>query len=499
MPQGLSVSRIVDVDVSFAPVAAPAANFNLLLIMGDSDVVDTGEAIRSYNDLLAVADDFGTTAPEYLAAALFFSQIPQPSQLMIGRWARTATKGLIAGGFLSNTEKLISAWTGVTNGGFHVAVDGATAPGANVTGLNFSGATNLNGVAAIIQTGVQAVGGALAAVTVLWTGDQFVIKSGTTGTTSAIAPLTAPTAGTDISAQLKMTAATFERAVTGIAAETPVAGVVRLDGRGWYGLMFAASTMPTDAQRIAVAAYIEGAADKHIYGITSNAANILDSASTADLCSQLALADYTRSFVQYSLQNLYAVASWFGRAFTVEFEGSNTTLTMKFKKEPGVTPEVISATQADTLIAKRCNVYAVYNNGTSITQEGVMSGLAYFDEIHGLDWLANSIQTEIFNVLYQSPKIPQTDQGVHVLVTAAEGRLAQSVNNGLTAPGVWNAPGFGTLVQGQFLKKGWFTFAQSVNEQSQSIREQRIAPLIQVAVKLAGAVHFSDVLINVNR
>jgi hypothetical protein len=106
MPQGLSVSRIVDVDVSFAPVAAPAANFNLLLIMGDSDVVDTGEAIRSYNDLLAVADDFGTTAPEYLAAALFFSQIPQPSQLMIGRWARTATKGLIAGGFLSNTENL---------------------------------------------------------------------------------------------------------------------------------------------------------------------------------------------------------------------------------------------------------------------------------------------------------------------------------------------------------------------------------------------------------
>jgi hypothetical protein len=465
MPQGLSVSRIVDVDVSFAPVAAPAANFNLLLIMGDSDVVDTGEAIRSYNDLLAVADDFGTTAPEYLAAALFFSQIPQPSQLMIGRWARTATKGLIAGGFLSNTEQLISAWTGVTNGGFHIAVDGATAPGANVTGLNFSGATNLNGVAAIIQTGVQAVGGALAAVTVLWTGDQFVIKSGTTGTTSAIAPLTAPTAGTDISAQLKMTATTFERAVTGIAAETPVAGVVRLDGRGWYGLMFAASTMPTDSQRIAIAAYIEGAADKHIYGITSNAANILDSASTADLCSQLALADYTRTFVQYSLQNLYAVASWFGRAFTVEFEGSNTTLTMKFKKEPGVTHEVISATQADTLIAKRCNVYAIYNNGASITQEGVMSGLAYFDEIHGLDWLANSIQTEIFNVLYQSPKIPQTDQGVHVLVTAAEGRLAQSVNNGLTAPG----------------------------------REQRIAPLILISEKLAGAIHFSDVLINVNR
>jgi hypothetical protein len=172
---------------------------------------------------------------------------------------------------------------------------------------------------------------------------------------------------------------------------------------------------------------------------------------------------------------------------------------MKFKKEPGVTPEILSATQADTLAAKRCNVYVQYNNNTSILQEGVMSGLAYFDEIHGLDWLSNAIQTDIYNVLYQSNKIPQTNPGIHVLVTAAEGRLAQAVNNGLSAPGVWNAPGFGTLEQGDYLAKGWFSFADSVDNQPQTDREQRIAPLIQIALKLAGAVHKSDVLINVNR
>jgi hypothetical protein len=455
--------------------------------------------LRTYNTLLSVANDFGTTAPEYLAASLFFSQVPQPSFLYIGRWARTATRGLIAGGFLSTTEQLLANWTGITNGGFHIMVDGATPPGVNVTGINLSGALNLNGVASTIQTAVQAGGGALAAVTVQWNGQQFVIKSGTTGATSQVAYLTAPTAGVDLSIPLKMTAALAQRTVVGVIAETPVAAVSRVDGRGWYGVMFAASVMPTDSQRLAISAYIEGASDKHLYGITSNASNILDPATSADLASQAALADYLRTFIQYCLSNSYAVASFFGRAFSTNFEGSNTAITMKFKKEPGITPEILTSTQADTLISKRCNVYVEYNNNTSILQEGVMSGLAYFDEMHGLDWLANRIQTDVFNVLYQSPKIAQTNPGVHVLVATIEGALAQGVNNGLIAPGIWNAPGFGQLNTGDLLAKGYYTYAQSVDDQNAADRSARKAPLIQVAVKLAGAIHSADVLINVNR
>jgi hypothetical protein len=101
--------------------------------------------------------------------------------------------------------------------------------------------------------------------------------------------------------------------------------------------------------------------------------------------------------------------------------------------------------------------------------------------------------------MYQSPKIPQTNAGVHILVTTAEGGLSQGVSNGLMAPGMWNAPGFGTLQDGDYLAKGWFSYANNVDDQDQVDREQRIAPLIQIAAKLAGAVHKSDVLINVNR
>jgi hypothetical protein len=493
--QGLSVSRVVNVEVQFTPQAAAQQRFDTLLIIGDTPVVDSGEGIREYNTIEDVAGDFGTTAPEYLGATLFFGQIPQPGILYIGTWARTATKGRLTGGPIPPVDQLLSDWNTITNGGFDVVFDGGTSH--SITGLDFATALNLNNVASLIQTALEA---AAPSTTFVWNGQQFVCSSGTTGPTSSVGYFTAATTGTDISAQLLMTQATAERTAPGLAPETPVACVARLDGRGWYACTFCASVPPADADHLAVSAYVEAAADPHIYGISTNEATILDSASTSDIASQEMLAEYMRTVIQYSINSPNdAICSFFGRALTVNFQGSNTTITMKFKIEPGIIPELLSASEASTIAAKRANVYVQYNNGTSITQEGVMSGPAYFDEIHGLDWLSNSVQTAMWNLLYGAPKVPQTNPGVHMLVNTADGSMSQGVVNGLIAPGVWNAPGFGTLNQGDTLQNGWYTFANSVDTQDQADREARIAPLIQIAVKLAGAIHFANVLINVNR
>jgi hypothetical protein len=515
MPQGLSVSRVVDVTVNFTPQAIPTVRFDTLLILGDSPVVDTGEVMREYNDIADVAYDFGTVATEYLAAALFFGQVPQPGTLFIGRWANTATNGRLVSGPLSLAQQQMPLWTSLpTTAGFTVTLDGGTA--IQVTGMNFSGAQNLNAVAATIQAAVRTAGGVPAQLaTFTWGGlnnPVFMLTSGTSGANSAISYLTAPTTGTDISGAgtftgtppvqtmggLLMTAPLASRNVPGIALETPVACVARVDGRGWYACTFAASRILTNAEHQAVSGYIEAAADKHMYGITSQDPLCLNAASTADIGSLSMLAGYMRTVVQYSSQR-FAIASFFGRALTTNFEGSNTTITMKFKTEPGIFPEVLSGTQATTLANKRLNVYVQYNNGAAILEEGVMSGRAYFDEMHGLDWLANQIQNDLWNVLYTSPKVPQTNPGVHTLVTTCDLSLSQGVTNGLVAPGVWNAPGFGELNQGDTLHAGWYTFANSVDTQDQADREARIAPVITIAVKMAGAIHFANVLVNVNR
>ena len=491
MAQGLNIGRLVRATVNLAPLAAARRGFGTLLVAGDSNVINGRDRIRTYVDLESVAEDFGTSAPEYLSASLYFGQTPRPNQLMIGRWLRTATAGLIQGGILTTAEQALANWTTITTGSFKISIDGVE---QSVTGLDFSLVTNLNGVATEINT-------VLTGATASWDGSRFIITSATTGATSSVGYASAAASGTDISAQLKLTSATALVPVPGFDAETPVecaTALANLSGM-WYGLTFAASTMPTDDQAVDVAAFIQGASISRIFGFTETDTRVLDAAWTTDMASRLKALNYTRSFVTFSA-NKYAVASMFGRAFSVNFSANRSTITLMYKQEPGVVAELLTETQAQTLKAKRCNVFVQYQNDTAIIQYGVMSGQAYFDEIHGLDWFTDALQTALYNLLYQSKtKIPQTDAGQNQLVNTASNVCAEAINNGLVAPGQWNADGFGQLERGQFLTEGFYIYTQPMALQDQSIREQRIAPPIQIALKLAGAIHEIDAIIDVNR
>jgi hypothetical protein len=319
---------------------------------------------------------------------------------------------------------------------------------------------------------------------------------------SSVGYADAPGSGTDISAQLKLTSATSQSLVDGYDAETPVecAAVLEDKSTAWYGLMFAASVPPTDDQNVDVAAFIEALDITRVFGVTITDTSVLSALVTNDLASRLKDLNYRQSCVQYSGDNAYAIASFMGRAFSVNFNGQNTTITLMFKKEPGVVGENLTQTQANTLRAKRCNVYVDYDNDTVILQYGTMCGDAYFDEIHGVDWLQNAIQTAVYNLLYTSlTKVPQTDAGVNLIVNTIDAVCSQGVTNGFLAPGVWNGPAFGNLNTGDYLKAGYYIFAPSVATQSQSDRDLRKAPTIQVAVKLAGAIQEVDIIVDVNR
>lgn len=268
----------------------------------------------------------------------------------------------------------------------------------------------------------------------------------------------------------------------------------------WYGLGIADKEDIADDDWLKVAAAIEASGVSRILAITTSDPATFDATSTADLAYKLKAAKYGRTFVQYSSSSKYAALSAFGRAFTVNFNGSNTTITLKFKQEPGITYETLTTDQAAALDTRNCNVYVYYQNDTAILQQGVMSSGDFFDERHGLDWLQNYVQTNLYNLLYTSTtKVPQTDAGVTRLLSNVEQSMDQSVTNGLVAAGVWNGGPIGQLDSGDTLTKGYYVYAQPLSEQAQADREARKAPVIQVACKLAGAVHFADVQINVVR
>lgn len=497
----LPVSGLVAVSVTLAPVAVQSLNLQSMLILGSEAVINTVERLRSYDSLEEVAVDFGTNVPEYFAARDWFAQSPQPTQLYIGRWAATATSGQLIGAPLTPAQQLPSAWTGITAGTFKITINGGSA--VNITGLDFASDTNMDAVAATIQAAITT---ATVAATIVWnpTYNRFEITSNTTGSTSAVLFLQADT-GVDVSAPMMMTAANAPECyeVQGIAVETALAAVAEFDvqfGQLWFALSILGVT---NSAAVSVAEYIQAAANYHYYGTTTQEAAAIeltgDTTSLPYLLSQVG--GLSRTCCQYSSTDPYAVVSLLARILTTDYTGNNTVIDLMWKNEPTVTPEFLTSSQGQALANKSCNVFAQYNNNTAIIQTGISSaGIPYYiDTIIGSIAWALAVQTAVFNLIYSnSSKIPQTDGGMHQIQTTIEAVCIQFVNNGLLAPGVWDAVGFGNLNEGDYLSKGYYVYAPPIASQSLSDRAKRISVPFQVAGKLAGAVNTVNVAITLS-
>lgn len=482
----LPVSDVVNVQIVMSPRAATLRDFGATLIIGTSDVIDVETRIRSYSstELPDIAAQFGATAPEYLAAVAFFSQSPAPGEVQIGRWAKAATAGQISGSILTVAQQEITNFQSITAGAFDVTIDGSV---VNVTAVDLQAQSNLNGVASQVTAALGGKG------TCIWNGQQFIIKSATTGTSSTVSTVT----DTELSQVLGLDKGTT--VVAGAAAETLVEAInAFIDRPSWYMAFLAAEY--EDADAMAASAVIEAASPSRVIAYTLSDTAELNPSQTTSLGYKLKNAGYNHTITAYSSTSPAAAASILGRMATVDFLGSNTTITLKFKQCPGVTAENLTLSQANALRENNVNVFAAYDNDTAILQEGTMAGGWFIDERHGLDWLQNYVQTAVWNLLYTSTtKIGQDDEGSTQLVATVSEALEQGVRNNLISPGVWQAGGFGALKTGDTLSTGYYVYIQPLEEQSAAEREARKAPPIQCAVKLTGAIHFVDVTINVNR
>lgn len=486
----IPVSKVVKVNILTGPTFPARKGFGLLLVVGKSARLPIGQRMRFYGDMDAVGVDFSSTDEEYKAANIAFSQKPRPSEIAIGRRFDAAAPGELLGSTTAY-EKNIATWAAITNGSFKVDIDGAP---ITVSGVNFSGATNLNGVASTIQTVLSA---ALAGATIVFDGNRFIVRSATTGALSTVGYAYAHTSGTNISALLGLDSGGQGLISAGLAAET-IAGSLdalqNLNG-SWYGLAFTKEIIEQDAKD--AAAWIE--ARTKVFGYTTKVGAVADGGASDDIGSFLKSNLYDRTFTAFDDNDDYAAVSALARAFTVDFNAQNSTMTLKFKQLPGITPSQITESQRLALVAKNVNYYTYFGDSAMLA-EGVMASGRYFDEVHGTDWLQNAIETNVFGFLYtRTTKVPQTDKGVASLEQKVEQACVDAVNNGLLAPGTWNGTSVGDIETGDFLDKGYYIFAQPVALQNQSDREARKAPPIQVLAKGAGAIHFADITVEFGR
>lgn len=501
MTQGLSPKKLVNVTATLTPRAVAQRGFGIpLFVCSTPDVIDTRERFREYETIdEVVADGWPTTSGAYKDAVAFFSQSPQPVTCFIGFWAKDPVAGLLHGALLTPTQQLVTNFSSVTNGSIRISVDSTS---HDFTAINLSSVTNLNGAATILQTALRT---SFTGAVVKWDSalGRFNVFSGSTGASSKVSFATAvtPATGTDISGLFGLTAAAqAPQPVDGIVAETALTAATLMASlsNDWYALKF--SDEIVDADHIAVAQFIEAASPDRTYWLTTQAQNTLDPTDGSDIMSALKGFSLSRTASQYSSTSLAAAASLFGRQATVNFDANNTVINLMWKIEPGITPELLSETQASALKAKNGNVFVKYSNDKAIIQWGTMANGDYIDERVGIDWLKSYIQNVLWNVLYQTPtKIPQTDEGTQLLLTPVKAALEQARRNGLLAPGQWRGQPLGQITYGDMLPLGYYVFADIYANQSQADREARKAMPIQVLAKFAGAVNTVDCALTFNR
>lgn len=200
------------------------------------------------------------------------------------------------------------------------------------------------------------------------------------------------------------------------------------------------------------------------------------------------------------LPALVMQAAYAGRGLSVNFSGSNTTFTMHLKDLLGVQPDPgITQTLLNKAKAAGADTYASYQG---VAKVYCTEANRFYDSIYNEQWFVGALQVSGFNFLAQSAtKIPQTESGMTGLKGAYRAVCEQGVNNQYIAPGSWtSSTTFGNqadLLQ-NVAQRGYYIFSSPIATQLQVDRAARKAPLIQIAIKEAGAIQSSFVVVNIN-
>lgn len=194
------------------------------------------------------------------------------------------------------------------------------------------------------------------------------------------------------------------------------------------------------------------------------------------------------------------MAAYAGRGLSVDFTGSLTTITMNLKQLATIQPDPnINTTNKGLAFDAGADVYVSIGGAPEVITSGENQ---FFDNVQNQLWFAGAIQVALFNYLAQtSTKILQTEDGMTGLKGALRQVCLQAVNNGYLAPGTWNSPTtFGNLTDfyNNVAQFGFYIFSAPIGQQSAAARQNRQAPLIQVAAKLAGAIQTASVTVVIN-
>lgn len=263
----------------------------------------------------------------------------------------------------------------------------------------------------------------------------------------------------------------------------------------YFGIL---STKDYASAEISAAAAVVQTLNKILFVVSNDSADIAATGSFHTIAE--AGYDKTRCLAYLSDTTLPAkqmAAAYAGRALSTAFDGSNTTQTMHLKDLTGIVADP-NLTQTQLELCQACGA-DVYANIAGVAKTFTSGANGFFDQVYNRCWFLGALEVAGFNALAKvSTKIPQTEPGMTLLKGAYRLVCEQAVRNGYVAPGAWNsADRFGDVeaMLRNIEEVGYYIYSLPVNQQSQTDREQRKSPLVQIAIKEAGAIHSTSVMV----
>lgn len=500
-----NISNVINVALLPEGLLAARDNMNVVAVMTSQQTgpLSTANRYALYSDVASVAEDFGTDSDIYAHATAFFGTTPNPTNagglFVAGYWRGAsenvdATAAVLTGAQLVETT-VIDQLQAISDGSFDITVDGEL---IQVSAFDTRTITTLEELATALS--VELVGATKSATATISDDDRLIITSDSTGAASTITLASDPAAGTFIGTLLGIAAGTGATITQGaaadvLAAETQVEAITALKALvNVKGVVFIDST--DDATRKLLAEWAQ-ANSTLVYDVFSAAANL--TIDPTNVVWDIKLSSLTNYRMLYSAAgNRKLATAYMARAHVVNFNAERSALTMQLKAL-SVTAEDYTQGEITAAKAVGLDIYTTIKDVPVVLTSGAND---FVDNRYNIIAFIDAVQTDMFNLLKgTATKIPQTQRGVNQMIDQAEKTTRGFVRAEVFAPGTWTSPdyfGDQDTFNRNIEENGFYWIAGALADQPQADRQARKSPVLQGAVKNAGAIHSADIIINFN-
>ena len=400
------------------------------LFLTTSGLIPAG-SVMGFSTADDVGKFFGTASDEYKVASVYFAgykdSFKKPRQIFYGSRVNAAAGAWLRGAKFAGTLAQLQA---VTAGALTVTVDGTSCA---LTSLDFSAATSLSGCAAVLQTALAAK---LASTTCIYSSQTgaFQIGSPTTGAASTI---TYAEEGT-LATLLGLTQVAGAVLSQGSDALDVPANMASLRGvtENWATFTYLYSA--SDDEILDLSAWASSQGVEYLLVAWSTSSTLKNQVDTTSIAYKLGAVNAGATTLIFG-DARYA-AFIMGTAASIDWDRTQGTITFAFKSQDGLVPTIDNATDATTLLQKKCNLYGTYatrnDDFVFLYDSNMFGGYNFIDPFINTIWFNNSLQVAIMNGLSQSPRVPYNEDGYTQVRSWCQDPINRARKNGVIDPGL---------------------------------------------------------------